>query len=185
MGFLQNYVKDYQLPAISDWAKDELEAIQEKIKQSIPTETTTFDETVKKYGPQIADLVSRLSAKVNSLNLSTWGDYFGLFKYIWSIAVEVWQLVSNIGGSLVLEGTDEEKHAKELEFSTQLIYFVWFSVDPLKDKFNWVPFKKSIEKWLVTYCAKKALDVAIDFFNAQKARLTTSADVPAVFLKAI
>jgi len=73
-----------------------------------------------------------------------------------------------MGGCIVSDTmTEEEQEKAKLEFGKDLTYFIWMTVDPLEGYFNWLPFKKSLEKWIVRWLAGYALETAMDMLEAQ------------------
>jgi hypothetical protein len=149
MGFLKNYLDNANLPNIDDKIKNNVDKLEGRLADYIKKQDGDFEQCIAKYAPAIMDLVSRVS-KFFEENPITWGNAFNIFKFVYNIAIEAHQLVELLSGCVIKDGmTDEEKKQAKIDFGVELIYFVWMSVDPLKGRFNWVPFKKTIVKMVV------------------------------------
>jgi hypothetical protein len=168
MGFLQNYVEEHRLESLSESIKDRLNQIEIEMKEKVEQNTgSSFDVCLEQYGPKIADLTARVSEQIGGLALKTLSDYIGLLRFVWNIGIEVYQLVQDLAGCVYTDTmTPEQKHDAQISFGVDLIYFIWLTADPFKNKFNWIPFKKTLEQRLIRFVARLALDSALDFFKA-------------------
>lgn len=178
MSFLQNYVTKYRLDDLSSSTIERLKEVEDTIKFEIEKYTGdpegVFENCLKQHGDNISDLIERIATTVNFSNLKTWKDYLGTSRHIWSIAVEVHQVVEQMGECAIKpDATPQEKKASKALFGTELVYFVWVTVDPLSKKFRWLPFKKTIEKIIVKWIARKALQSVFEMFNANVMSLQT------------
>lgn len=172
MGFLQNYLNNNRLDAMTDDIKKRLSELEYSLQTETPSDD--FSVCLEKFGPEISDLVERVSAAIPTISLNGWKDYLGLGQFIWNIAVEVYQLMKEVSSCVVNDSmTPEQKKEAEVLFGKELIYFVWLAVNPLKGHFTWVPFKATIEKRLVMYCAEKALGSVVHLFAANASTVTT------------
>ncbi len=167
MSILSSYLEKHKLPALSDKAKIKLTKLESKLSKYISDQkgTSTFEDCLKIFGPQIADLVGRVK---NNMPEVSWGNTVKIFRFVNSIATEVFQMVEATSSCVISDGmTPEERHAAKVSFGQELVYFVWMTIDPFKDKFNWVPFKATLEKKLVKWIAAMALESTVDLFAAQ------------------
>jgi len=170
MSFLDHYLTKHRLDEMPGKIKDNLSKLESNLKKY--TEKSkgdlTFEDAIKEYGPQISDLVERVSNYIENRPPITLGNVWGIFRFVQSIAIEVYQIVEAMKDAIVDDSmSPEEQHRIKVEFGTEFVYFVWMTVDPLKDKFTWIPFKKSIEKKIVKWLAGMALESTVDFFAAQ------------------
>ena len=170
MSFLQHYIQDHRLAALPEKVKKNLEKLEGQLKSKVDglSGPASFEECIKAHGPAIADLVERVSKHVAGLPPIGWGTLIPTFKFVHSIAVEVFQIVDNMSKCVVNDSmTPEEKHKAKVSFGRELVYFVWQIVDPLRSKFNWVPFKATIVKIIVKRLSGVLLESLVDFFAAQ------------------
>ena len=169
MSFIDHYLKEHDLDALPDDAKKNLDKIEKEIKAKIndnPTDST-FEDVAKKYGPQIADIVGRFRQHWKADDKSVTGD----LRFIINIGVEVKQIVDQMKGDIVTEDmTPEQSQVATTDFGQSLVYFIWKTVDPLKGRLSWVPFKTTIEKKLVFWVAGMAFDFAGDLINYPRAK---------------
>ncbi len=166
MGFLDKYTDKHYLDGLHSGTKKRLKSIESKIKISIDSNPTksTFEDVIKKHAKQIIDLVGRVRMHFDSWELS---KLVSTFKLVLNIGTEVYQIIENMKDSIVADDmTAEEQYLAKLDLGKDLTYFVWLAVDPIKSKWNLIPFKKTIEKMIVKWLAGMALNAAMDFFNA-------------------
>ena len=76
-----------------------------------------------------------------------------------------------------LDDKEEEKTEAKVGFGTDLTYFIWMTIDPLKDYLSWLPFKASLEKWVVKSLAKYGLETAMDLLKAQFSTFSVESSV--------
>lgn len=167
MSFLDSYLSKYKLDAIPDSVKTSLSKVETNLKQMVSdANNTTFDDAVKQFGPQVADLIERFSNYFASLNGWSFSKISESLRFVIGLATEVFHIVENVKDVIIKpEMTDTEKHSAKVDFGKQLVYFIWITVDPFKDKFNWLPFKNTIEKNLVLWIADMALQHTVDLFS--------------------
>lgn len=170
MSFLTQYLKKHRLDKISDKQKERLEQLEEKLSDIVKNDekSFTFEDLLKQHGEHIADLVERLSNYLKNLPPWSLANTFNLFRFVGGIAIEVYQMVESMSQSIIKDGmTDQQKHETKVTLGKELVYFVWEIVNPLGNYFNWLPFKKTIEKTLVFWLAEMALDNTVDLFEAK------------------
>lgn len=169
MSFLNNYLYKYKLESMPQKHKENIAKLEQKLHDHVAKAkgVLSFEDCLKEYGFQIADLVKRLSD--HFANLGGWGfsSVIQSFRFIYNIAIEVYQIVENMS-SCIIDNTmnEQEKRTAKIKFGKELVYFIWNVVDPIKGMLNWIPFKKSLEKKLVMWLAGMALESVVDLFNA-------------------
>lgn len=169
MSFLDNYLDKYRLSNISEKVKKNLDKLEGELAKKIDANPTDakFEDEVKKFGPQIADIVSKFAEHFKNKPGWSVSTAFGSFKFVLNIGVEVFQIVEGMKSAIVTDDMpEEEQHAAKVDFGKDLIFFIWMSVDPLAGRLSWIPFKKTIEKKLVYWVAGMALDFTVDLFAA-------------------
>lgn len=169
MSFLDHYLKKHRLKKLSNKAKESLSKLESKLDKFVSNSKgpLTFEDCLKEYGTEIADLVERLSDYISNMPPLSLSGSLGLFRFIYSIAVEVYQIVEEMSDCVLDDSmSEQEKHDTKVKFGKELVYFIWMTVDPLKSRFNWVPFKKTIVKKLVFWLAGMALESVVDLFDA-------------------
>lgn len=145
-----------------------LDKIDNKLAEGVQN-LAGFEDALKKYGPEISDLVERASNALKDMSFS-----FQKFRVVISIGIEVYQLVEKMSDCIVSDGmSEEEQQAAKLKFGKDLTYFIWMAVDPIADYFKWLPLKKTIEKWLVRWLAGYALETALDIETAMDQQIST------------
>lgn len=174
MSFVDHYLKKHRLAKMPEKMKERIKKIEEKVRNLVdnaPGEKT-FEDCLKEYGPEIADLIERVSKHIKDHPPLSFGGVIQTFKFIYSIAVETHQIVEAMAGCVIDDSmSEEEQHVAKVGFGKDLIYFIWMTVDPLQKKFNWIPFKRTIEKKLVMWLAGMALESTVDLFAAQGIQL--------------
>lgn len=183
MSFIDTYMKNHSALDISASKRKMLSKLEQKLdaitkKSQSPA---TFLDAIQKYGDEIGDLIER----VNQWKSSTKG-FFSTFKFAYSIAIEVFQIVNAMHAEIVPTGLskDEEWQIK-LEFGKQLTYFIWKTVGLLDKRLNWVPFKKTFEKKIVFWIAGMGLETFHNMFEANKEISTFAVNNKAVLAKAL
>lgn len=176
MGFLDSYLTKFKLDDLPAKAQESLAKVEKDIEKALEVNEANpiFDECVKQFGPQVADLVERFNAHFANMkwSISTIGQNL---RFVINIGTEVYQIVEQVGHLVVLPNmTDMEKHNAKVNFGKQLCYFIWMTVNPLKDKLSWIPFKKTIEKKLVFWIAGMALEHTVDLFAARGTSLMSA-----------
>jgi len=170
MSFIDHYLKEHNLDALPDDTKKNLDKLEKEIKAKIddnPTDST-FEDVTKKYGPQIADIVGRFRDHWGRVTIDGWSvsTVTGTLRFVINVGVEVKQLVDQMEEDIVTDDmTPEEAKEATTDFGQSLVYFIWKTVDPLKDRLSWVPLKKTVEKKLVFWVAGMAFDFAGDLIN--------------------
>jgi len=175
MSFLESYLKKHRLDKIPDKHKKNLKKLEDKLNDQLQG-SSTFEDCLKDYGPEISDLVERASNALKDLSFS-----FQKLRVVINIGIEVYQVVEQMDDCVLVDGmTEEEKKAARIEFGRDLTYFIWMTVDPLADYLTWLPFKKKLEKLIVRWLAGYAMEAAIDMFTAQSQVNTMSAEAPLI-----
>jgi hypothetical protein len=174
MSFIDHYLKEHNLDPLPQDIKKNLDKLEKEIKAKIddnPTDST-FEDVAKKYGPQIADIVGRFREVLGEYDYwkttGGWsvGTVIGILRFVINIGVEVKQLVDQMKGDIVSDSLSfEQAKAAKIDFGQSLVYFIWKTVDPLKGRLGWIPFKKTVEKKLVFWVASMAFDFAGDLIN--------------------
>lgn len=173
MSFIDSYLKN-PLDQLPQSAKNILSNLENTMAQIVDDSKTSysFDDIVSKIGPQVADLIQRFKDYFTSLpsfSLKSLGD---IFRFVMNISTEVHQIMASVDSLIISNDmTDQQKHDAKVLFGQNLVYFIWVTVDPLKDKLNWLPFKKTVEKKVVFWIANMALQHAVDLFSLQSAGL--------------
>lgn len=170
MGFLDNYLKSYRLDEITANAKSSLDKIEKDLEKVLKENENNpaFEECVKMFGPKIADLVDRFSSHFTNLNGWSFAAIKSSLRFVINIGTEVYQIVESVKQLVVTPSMSQaEAHAAKVNFGQHLSYFVWSTVDPLKGKLSWLPFKNTVEKKLVFWIAGMTLEHTVDLFAAQ------------------
>lgn len=173
MGFLNQYLDKHRLDKMPKKMKKKLDKLEKKLQDYVAGSKgkLSFEDIIKEFGPQIADLVERVSQYKDNMPPITWRNALSIFRFVQSIATEVFQIVEAMKDAIV-DGSmsEEEQRQAKVEFGTELVYFIWMTVDPLKGKFTWLPFKKALEKMIVKWLAGMAMESLVDLFIAQGAK---------------
>lgn len=182
MGFLNEYLDNNRLDPVSKKVNKQLEALEEQLKEKSTVEASEFDEALKKYGPQILDLVHRAAKAFKNVSFS-----FAKLKIISKLAVEVYQLVDTIQDVIITsEMTDQEKDEAKISFGRDLIYFIYLTINPLKNRLRWLPFKKMLEKKVVLWLAEMGLESAMKVIDSVKDKVVESmAEGEAIAIKVL
>jgi len=168
MSFLEEYVSKHLLDNLSPSQQDNINNLETLLKDQVTN--GSFEDILKQYGSQISDLVNRTSQAVSGeISLSK-------LRVIINIAIEVYQLVEVMSSSIVKpDMLEEDKKIAKITFGQDLTYFIWITVDPLKDYFNWLPFKKTIEKKVVKILSGFGIKSALDILESNKQMVSTLA----------
>lgn len=165
MGFIDHYLEKHRLDKMPDKHKKNVDQLEKELKEKAKSNngTTDFEEDIlKAYGPQIADLVERASKALHR------ESGFRRLYAVFNIGIEVYQLVDQMAEKVVPPGiTGEKAKQYRVEFGKDLTYFIWKTIDPLSGYVNWLPFKQSIERFVVRWLAGYALDAALDLLLAK------------------
>lgn len=180
MSFIDHYLEKENLDPIPEANKKNLDKLEKELQRKInesPILRSTFEDVAKKYGPQIADIVGRFSKHWKSVDGWSISTVVGSLRFVMNIGVEVKQLVELMEGNIVSPGMSpsEAKEAKT-DFGKSLVWFIWKTVDPLKGRLSWIPFRKTIERKLVNWVADMAFDFAGDLVDRHFSAM--SADGP-------
>lgn len=187
MSFIDSYLKN-PLPVMSDKHKKSIQKLEDKLTAFVEKSKgpLSFEDCLTKFGPQIADLVERVSAGIKGKNVLSFSGIVGLFKFVTTISIEVYQIVEIMAGCVTDDTmTKEQKHAAKVAFGKQLVYFVWKTIDPMKNTLNWVPFKKTIEKQLIFWLAGMGLEATVDLMAANAPQGVTTMEANFTIMKAI
>jgi len=171
MSFLDHYLKKHRLKKLSDKTKKNLSKLEKEMDKFVKHSkgSLTFDDLLKEYGSEISDLVERLARYVSDMPTLSLSGIINLFRFIYNIAIEVYQIIERMSNCILDDSmSEQERHITKIAFGKKLVYFVWMTVDPLKNRFNWIPFKKTIVKKLVLWLTGMALESVIDLFNASE-----------------
>jgi len=163
--------------------EEQLDTITKKAKNGL-----SFLDAIKDYGGEIGDLVERVQQNFNlaSRQKFTLSNIFSNFRFVYSIAIEVYQIIVAMKDEIVPDGlTGGKEWEAKREFGKNLIYFIWEVVDPLGKSFNWIPFKKTIEKNIVMWLAGMGIDTALSLFEANKEISSFAANNKVVSMKAL
>ena len=127
-----------------------------------------FEDVIKDYAPRIVDLLDALRRHFEEWKLSV-TQIVSTFKFVINISIEVGQIVEQIEYAIITDNmTKEEKYRKKIEFGQEFTYFIWAIIDPLKDQYNWIPFKRTLEEMIVKWLAAMALTATMDLLMANK-----------------
>jgi hypothetical protein len=165
--FLQKYIQGNAVTAITDKQKTVLENIEAKLTEQIAGKTS-FTDVIKEYAPQIIDLVNRLAAKFREFSWKKgFSGFIDTFKFVINVAVEVWQILEKISEKVLGAAGFSEGAALEakIQFGKDLVYYIWKVVDPLTGRFDWIPFKVTLEKWILYKLADFGLRYSYEFFK--------------------
>lgn len=187
MSFIDTYMKKHRIGDITSATRaslakleKQLDVITKKAKRGL-----SFLDTIKQYGDEIGDLVERVQQHFDGWKFTLSGA-FSSFRFVYSMAIEVYQIIDAMKDDIVPDGlTGETAWQAKRDFGKQLIYFIWKTVGPLDKRFNWVPFRKIIEKRLVLWLAGMGIDAARDMFKANKEVSSFSTNNKAVLMKAL
>lgn len=166
MSFTKHYLKKHRLDTLPPKHQKNLEKLEKKLQEKAQG-NSDFEECLKKYGPQLADLIERTSNALDDIEFNDFWDAVTKLRVIISVGIEVYQLVDLMSDYVINDDmTEEEKEETRLEFGKELIYFVWMTIDPLKDYLSWLPFRKSFERFVIMLLAEYALKAALNLFDA-------------------
>lgn len=169
MSYLDNYLKNHKLGRMSNKQKKALGKIEKKLDAIVQNETDlTFEEIISKHSDSIVDIIERLKVYFTGWQFS-FANMFENFRFIYSIALEVAQIVRAVEGDLKLDSLPSEKaHEVKVEFGVELTAFLWNMWDPFAGELSWLPFKKTVEMLIVRWLADMAIRAALDFFTANE-----------------
>lgn len=174
MSFIDEYLSKYRLDKIPEKHKNNLRKLEDKLSDYVKQSKgpMTFEDCLKEHGTQLSNLVERVSNYVSDFKKElSWTNALSIFRFVQSISIEVYQIVRDISGCVVDDSmSDKEKHDAKVMFGKELVYFVWKTVDPIKDQFNWLPFKQTIEKKIVMWLAGMGLETTVDLFIAMDSK---------------
>lgn len=175
MSFLDHYVKKHRLPKMPEKMKEVVNKVEQELHKHINQSkgSMTFDDCLKVYGDDIADLVERISNHLANRPPLSLSNSIKTLKFVYSISIEAWQMVDAMSDCVIDDTMSEaDQKAAKIEFGKKLVYFIWITANPLGSRLSWLPFKKTIEKAVIRFFAGLALESAIDFFDAQGAKGT-------------
>lgn len=187
MGFIDTYMKKYRVGDISSSTRKNLDKLEEKL-DSITKKAKgglSFLDAIKQHGEEIGDLIERVQQHFDGWKF-TLKNAFSSLQFVYSIAIEIYQIIDTMKDEIVPEGlTGEKAWESKKTFGKQLVYFVWKTIGPFDKKYNWVPFKKTIERKLVMWLAGMGLEAARKMFNANKEVSSFATNNKAVAMKAL
>jgi len=166
MSFIDTYMKKYRIGEIIDKQRKNLEKLEEKLNDftSNSKNGLSFLDAIKKHGDQISDLIERVRNQLKNKKAS-----LDSLKFIYSICIEIYQIIDQIHDDIVPDGiTGKNAWVVKRQFGIELVYFIWRTIGPLDKSFNWIPFKKAIEKKLVYWIAGMGIDAAHNLFTTNK-----------------
>lgn len=167
MSFLDHYLKKHRLEKMPEKHKRNIEKIERQLEYITQGGQLTFEDCIKQYGSDIADLVERVSNYISEFDDWSFSYVVSTFRFVYNIAIEVYQIVHHMSGCVITDDmSDQEQHDAIVSFGRELVYFIWKTVDPLGGRFTWIPFKQTIEKKIVMWLASMSLESAIDLFQA-------------------
>ena len=173
MGFLNHYLDKHRLDNMPNSYKKNLERLENNLDRKIQATgnaSKKFEDVIAKYASEVSDLIERLSKHIANTNLKSLTGIMSSFKFVISIGTEVYQIVEAISDDIVNSGMNEtEAQEAKIDFGKHLVYFVWKTIDPLKGRLVWIPFKATIEKKIVFWVAGMGLEAAIGLFDAKDA----------------
>jgi hypothetical protein len=168
MSFIEHYLKECNLGELPTSTISNLTKIEQELAKKInqnPT-TSTFDDVVTKYGSQIADITGRFAKCWSAVDGWSIQTVTGVLRFVLNIGIEVKQLVDQMKADIVTpDMSPEASYQAIIDFGQSIVYFIWKTVDPLKNHLNWVPFKSTIERKLVSWIAEMAFEFATDLFE--------------------
>lgn len=187
MSFIDIYMKKNRIGDVSSTARKNLAKLEKKL-DSITQKGKrglSFLDTIKDYGDVIGNLIERVQQRFDGWKFTVLGAFSSL-RFVHSIAFEVYQIIEAMKDDVVPDGlTGEKAWQAKRTFGKNLIYFIWKTVGPLDKRFNWIPFKKTIEKKLVLWLAGMGMDISRSIFEANKEVSSFAANNKAVFMKAL
>ena len=179
--FLDKYLDGNQLSSLPSAALDRLRQLEEELQDKSAEGGGDFGECVKTFGPQLADLSQRLGAKIKSLSVKSIRDAIDLIKYATNVGFEIHQIVDSIKDCVLPDQLPPEaQKQRQIDFSKDLAYFVWMTVNPLGDKLNWIPFKKTIEAKLVKWIAGMAVELASELIDKNEVTKASTTYIKAI-----
>lgn len=192
MSFIDTYIEKNRIGDITSTTRKNLDKLEDQLDTITKNSKAglSFLDAIKDYGGEIGDLVERVQQNFNLASRPVWkfslSNIFSNFRFVYSIAIEVYQIIVAMEDKIVPDGLTGEKAWKaKREFGKNLIYFIWKAVDPLGKSFNWVPFKKTIEKNIVMWLAGMGIDTALSLFEANKEISSFVVNNKAVSMKAL
>lgn len=194
MGFLTHYLEKHRLDNIPDSSKKNLEKLESNLDRKIQdakNSSDKFEDIIAEYAPDISSLIERFSYHIDNTNLKSMSGILSSFKFVISIGTEVYQIVEAISDDIVSDGmTEEEAQDAKIDFGKHLVYFIWKTIDPLKGRLYWIPFKATIEKKLVFWIAGMGIGAAIGLFDAKETEnkvksFASSPEGKAIIIKAL
>ena len=187
MSFIDTYMKKHRIGDITSATRKNLAKLEEQLNKVTKKAKggLSFLDAIKNYGDEIGDLIERVQQHFDGWKFTISGG-FASFRFVYSIAIEVYQILESMKDEIVPDGlTGEKAWDSKRSFGKQLIYFIWKIVGPFDKKFNWVPFKKTIEKKLVMWLGGMGMDAARNMFKANKEVSSFAANNKAVSMKAL
>jgi hypothetical protein len=168
MSFIDTYIANHQIGTISASKQKYLNLLEQDLNVALENQKgLKFSQIINKHTNDIYDLINKIRKEFYAKKWKSWSGVLSTLQFVYSIALEVYQIIENIAGDIVPPGTPKAEQGKvKLAFAKELIYFIWKIIGPLDNSFNWVPFKKTIERKLVMWFAGMAIEAAHKFFKA-------------------
>lgn len=181
--FIDKYLDKNRLSAISDKAKETLARLEQEVQDNMSVNGGDYEECVKQFGPQLADLAQRLSEKLKTFSIKSISDAIEAIKFAKNLGFEIYQIVDSVKDCVMPTPLPaEEAKQRQVSFGKDLAYFVWMTADPLAGRLGWIPFKKTLEMRLVKWIAGMAIELAYDVFEKNA---VSKAAVGQPYLKAL
>ena len=187
MSFIDKYMKKHRVGKITSGTRKNLDKLEKNLDTIVKRGKNglSFLDAVKEYGHEIGDLIERLQQHFDGWKLTT-KNLFSTFHFVYSIATEVYQIVDAMHDEIVPDGiTGDKAWQLKKKFGQELVCFIWKTIGPIDKKFNWIPFKKTIEKKLVMWLAGMGMDAARKFFDKNKEISSFSSNNMTVIMKAL
>jgi len=176
MGLFDGYVPSKKLEELSEDVLKKLEKLDKVIKNSKTDEAVPVSRIIAAHGEDLVDLVDRLSKHLEE-NPPSWGSIWSNSKFIYGIAIEIYQLINTMADEVTDEDMSEDKKKEVLkQLGQNLVWFIWSTMDPLR-KVTWLP--QFIERAIVKWIAGQALEFAADLFAPKEEKLKAGADLDA------
>lgn len=177
MSFIDTYIEKHQIGPISISKQKYLNLLEQDLNVALENQKgLTFSQIINKHVRDIYDLINKIRKEFYAKKWKSWAGILSTLQFIYSIALEVYQIVENIAGDIVPPGTPKAEQGKvKLNFAKELIYFIWQIIGPFDKAFNWIPFKKTIERKLVMWFAGMAIEAAHKFFKVNPGGIKTFA----------
>jgi hypothetical protein len=189
MSFIDTYIEKNRIGDISQANRQNLAKLEKRLLDTVTKKAKnglSFLDAIKNYEEEIVDLIGRVRQHFAGWKF-TLSKAFSSFRFVSSIAIEVYQIINVMQDEIIPEGvTGDAAWRIKRDFGKSLIYFIWKTIGPLDKQYNWVPFKKTIERRLVLWLAGIGIDTARSMFEANNKEVSNFSDNnKAVSIKAL